>query len=141
MTKPLVTFTDPEKKLIDYFTTAFAARSEAYKPATITTDFPTAALTTATHLQVELEAGSADDYPITERAQVRVTAYAGPAKRTNVKALASLALGLAGIYSGDSAVAGTKILTGRSDVSTDPTTKNLMVWFLVRVNLKATSAS
>lgn len=137
MTKPLVTFADPEKKLIDYFVAQFTPRADAFKPATVTTDFPTTALTTATHLQVELEAGGADDYPITERAQVRVTAYAGPAKRTNVKALASLALGLAGKYAGDSQVAGSKVIVGRSGVSTDPTTKNVMVWFLVRLDMKS----
>lgn len=141
MTKPLVVFADPEKKLIDYFTTAFASRVEAYKPATVSTDFPAAALTTATHLQVELESTDTDDRPVAERAQVRVTAYAGPAKRTNVKALASLAEGLAERWAGDSQIVGAKIVVGRSDVSTDPTTKNVMVWFLVRLDMKAITTS
>lgn len=136
--KPLVTFADPETLQIDYLTAAFSARSEPYKPATITPHFPSAALTTATHVQVELELGNADDYPIAERAQIRFTCYAGPGKRTNVKALASLTQALVYAQAGGSDVAGARILVGRSDVITDPTTKNLMVWFLAEVTLTAT---
>lgn len=138
MSKPAVTFADPETLLIDYLAAEFAARSEPYKPATITPAFPAVALTTATHVQVELEQGDARDYPITERAQVRVTCYAGPGKRTNVKALASLTQALTYCHPGDANVAGAWILVGRSDVITDPDTKNLMCWFLARLDLKAT---
>jgi hypothetical protein len=135
MSKPLVTFPDPEAAVINALKAAFLPRAEAYKPATITTSFP-AALTSSTHIQVELEVGNADDYPIAERAQVRVTCYASKDHRTNVKALASLAQGLVYGLSGGS-IAGVDILVGRSDVITDPDTKNLMCWFLARVNLKA----
>ena len=139
MSKPLVTFADPESAQIDYLTTAYAGRPEPYKPATITTAFPTAALAgNATHVQVELELGNADDYPITERAQVRFTCYAAPGKRTNVKALASLTQALVYSQPGDDSVAGAFIRIGRSDVVTDPATKNLMVWFMAQINLKAT---
>lgn len=134
--KPLVTFPDPERALIDYLTTAFAPRSESFKPSTVTDSFPPA--TSPYHLQVELEAGNADDYPIAERAQVRVNCWAPAGKRTDVKALASLAQGLVYRHPGDVNVAGCSILVGRSDVITDPDTKRLMCWFLVRVNLKAT---
>jgi hypothetical protein len=137
MSKPLVTFPDPEAAVINALKAAFLPRVEAYKPATITTAFPASALTNATHVQVELEVGNADDYPIAERAQVRVTCYAAPGKRSNVKDLASLAQGLLYTHAGGD-VAGVDILVGRSDVITDPDTKNLMVWFLARVNLKAT---
>jgi hypothetical protein len=136
MSKPLVTFPDPEAAVVNALKAAFLPRAEAYKPATITTSFP-ATLTTTTHIQVELEVGNADDYPIAERAQVRVTCYAAPGKRTDVKRLASLAQGLLYTHAGGD-VAGVDILIGRSDVITDPDTKNLMVWFLARVNLKAT---
>lgn len=136
--KPLVTFADPEALVVNYLTTAFAPRAEPYKPSTITVAFPTAALAgNVTHVQVELEVGGVADYPVTERAQVRVTCYAAPGKRTNVKALASLAQGLLSRYA-DANVANVTPLVGRSDVITDPTTKNLMVWFTVRVDLKAT---
>lgn len=141
MTKPLVTFADPESHQIDMLKAAFAPRSEAYKPTgagSVSTAFPTAALTgNATHVQVELEVGGADDYPVTERAQVRYTCYAAPGKRTNVKDLASLTQALVYAQPGDADVAGAFIRIGRSDVVTDPATKNLMVWFLARVNLKA----
>jgi hypothetical protein len=139
MSKPLVTFPDPEVHQIDMLKAAFLPRSETYKPTgagAVSPDFPTAALAgDATHVQVELEVGSAEDYPITERAQVRYTCYAAPGKRTNVKALASLTQALVYAQPGDADVAGAFILIGRSDVVTDPTTKNLMVWFLARVNL------
>lgn len=135
--KPLVTFTDPEA-LVTYLTSTFAARVETYKPATISVKFPDAALATTTHLQVELETSNTTDFPILERAQVRVTAYAGPGKRTNVKALASLTQGLLLAHPGSAGIAGIFPLIGRSDVIEDPTTKNLMCWFLVRVDLTAT---
>lgn len=139
MSKPLVTFPDPEAHQIDMLEAAFTPRSEPYKPATISPNFPAAPLTgNATHVQVELEVGGAADYPITERAQVRFTCYAAPGKRTNVKALASLTQALVYAQAGDADVAGASIMIGRSDVVTDPATKNLMVWFLARVNLKPT---
>ena len=134
--KPLVTFPDPEAKVVNYLKTALVPRAEAYAPATVATSFPMT-LTGRPHIQVELEVGNADDYPVTERAQVRVTCWAPPGKRSDVKALASLTQAF--IYSyADADVAGCDILLGRSDVITDPDTKNLMVWFLARVNLKAT---
>lgn len=135
---PLVTFPDPEAAVAFYLSAAFAARSEGYKPATITVAFPTSPLTDdATHLQVELDGSNPADYPVTERATVRVTCYAAPGKRSNVKSLASLTLGLLTQLANDD-VAGVTPLTGRSAVVEDPTTNNLMVWFTVRVNLKAT---
>lgn len=138
MTKPLVTFADPEALVIAYLKAQFVPRVETYKPATVTVDFPASVLTTATHLQVEIESSGDADRPILERGQIRVTAYAGPGKRTNVKLLASLAQGLLYRHPGDSSAAGIFPLIGRSDVIEDPTTKNLMVWFLARVDLKAT---
>lgn len=128
--KPLVTFPDPETALIGYLSGIMALPPSS-------TSFPAAALVEP-RLQVELEVGNAADYPITERAQVRVTCHAPAGKRTDVKALASLAQAYVYGHPGDSDVAGCSILVGRSDVITDPDTKNLMVWFLARVNLKAT---
>lgn len=136
--KPLVMFPDPEAAVVARLTAAFAPRSEPYKPGTITVSFPSVALATQTHVQVELESGGVQHYPVTEKAQVRVTCHAGPGKRTNVKALASLAQGLLCSWEGDDEVFNVVPQLGRSDVITDPTTKNLMVWFTVRVDLKAT---
>jgi hypothetical protein len=139
--KPLVTFADPEAAMKTYLESAFAPRSETYKPATISTAFPTAALTKSplkTHLQIELEHGGASDYPVTERAQVRFTCYAPPGERGAVKNLATLTQGLVYTHPGSATVAGTRPQVGRSDVIEDPTTKNLMVWFGFYVDLKAT---
>jgi hypothetical protein len=135
--KPLVVFADPEAAVVTYLAAAYAGRVELYKPTTVTTSYPSTKLTTY-HLQVELEVGNADDYPISERAQVRVTCHAPPGKRSNIKDLASLTQGLLYTHPGDSDVAGVFIQGGRSDVSTDPATGNLMVWLLARVVLKAT---
>lgn len=134
--KPRVIFPDPEAKLIGYLQDTLIPYPETYAPATVTTSFPMT-LATRPHIQVELEAGNADDYPVTERAQVRVTCWAPPGKRTDIKALASLAQAFVYTYA-DADVAGCDILIGRSDVITDPDTTNLMCWFLARVNLKAT---
>ena len=136
--KPLVTFPDPEAAVVNYLKSLGIAD-------TVTTRFPVAAgggeevtlSGAAKHLQVALEVGGTQDYPATERAQVRVTAYTAPGQRTSVKALASLAQGhLYRLQSAD--VAGVVQLTGRSDVITDPATRNQLVWFVVRVDLKAT---
>jgi hypothetical protein len=134
--KPRVTFGDPESLQIDYLTTEYAARSESFKPATISPNFPTTALVgNATHIQVELEVGGAGDYPVAERANVRFTCYANKLKRSNVKELASLTMALVYAQPGTAAIEGARILIGRSDVITDPATKNLMVWFLAEITL------
>lgn len=135
MTKPLVTFADPERAVVDFYLTAGIAD-------TVSNAFPTTDLTgDAKHLQVELESGGAEDYPVTERAQVRVTCYTAPGKRTAVKSLASLAQGHLYAWEGDADVAGTVPLIGRSDVIVDPATKNLMVWFTFRVDMKPAVAA
>lgn len=139
MTKVGVTFGDPESLEIDYLTSAFAGRAEQYKAATVTPNFPATALTTTTHVQVELEAGGAADYPIAERAQVRFTCYAPPGKRTWAKGLASLTQGLVFSQPSGGGVQGVRMLIGRSDVVTDPDTKNLMVWFLAEITLAPTA--
>lgn len=136
--KPLVTFADPESVVRTYLLAAFAGRSEVYKPATITNAFPTAALTNdATHVQVELDGAGVDDYPVTERATVRVTCYAAPTKPSNAKNLASLTQGLLYAFAGNADAHGIDPLTGRIKTA-DPTTKNQMVSFTVRVNMRAT---
>lgn len=135
MSKVAVTFGDPESLQIDALTAAFNGRSEVYRPATITPAFPASALTNSTHVQVELEVGGAADYPVAERANVRFTCYAPPGKRTWVKALASLTQALVFSQSGTDGVQGVRMLIGRSDVVADPTTKNLMVWFLAEITL------
>jgi hypothetical protein len=123
-----VTFPDPEAVLVDHLNAKLAA--------TVSTSFPQTSITSP-HVQVELEAGNDEDYPVTERAQVRVTCHAPLGRRTDVKALASLARAHA-VTLQSTDVAGVFPRGGRSSVITDPDTKNLMCWFLVRVDLKAT---
>lgn len=138
--KPTVVFADPEAELRAYLLEAWADRPEAYAPTKVTTDFPSAALAgDATWIQLELESGDVSDYPVTERAQVRVVCYAAKNRRSNAKALASLTQGLLHAHPGSEKVAGVVIRGGRSAVTPDPDTENLMVWFLVRVDLLATS--
>lgn len=137
MTGVAAIFPDPEKAVIDYLTASFAGRPEVYKPATITTDFPAVALAAnATHLQVELEAGDPDDYPVTEWAQTRLTAYSAPGKRSHAKDLAGLVQALMASHPGSASILSVTVPTGRSGVIVDPDTKNLMVWLLARVALK-----
>lgn len=131
MTKPRVTFPDPEAAVVGVYTAAGIAD-------VVSVSFPSQTLTgTAKHLQIELEVGGTEDYPVTERAQVRVTCHMPPGQRTAVKTLASLAQATLYAHSGGNILDATP-LVGRSDVITDPTTKNLMVWFTFRVSLKAT---
>lgn len=137
MSKPLVTFAVPDTAMRNYLRPLCVARPETYAPNTVTDAFPLTGFT-GTHLQVELEAGSTDDYPVTERSQVRFTIWAPAGKRTDCLNAASLVMALVYAHPGDTDVAGTQVLIGRSDVIVDPDTKNLMVWFLARVNLTAT---
>lgn len=108
----------------------------------VTSEYPSAQLTgTNVHLQVDLESSNTADYPIAERAQVRVTAHAAPGRRTAVKQLASDVLADLYSFAGNANVAGIVPISGRSAVSIDPDTKNIMCWVLVRVDLKASLAS
>lgn len=135
-----MTFPDAEAAVVAYLRDAFDDHVAVWVPedASVSVRAAQSSLSgDATAVQVELESGNVVDFPVTERAQVRVTCYAGAGKRSNVKALASLALGLlARMHTAD--VAGVVPMIGRSDVVEDPDTGNLMCWVLVRVDLKAT---
>lgn len=135
MTLPLVTFGDPEVEMVDYLKAAYASRSESFKPAKVSTE-PPVKLVDSTHLQVEMDGTPADVYPAGEFPTVRFTCHVPAGQRSDVKALASLTEGLVYRFPGSSAVAGAFPLLGRSSVVTDPTTKNLMVWFTARVTMR-----
>ena len=133
MGKPLVDLPDAERVVIDAL--------EAAGHDVVTTNYPDEALTGTDYvLQVDLEASNADDYPVTERAQVRVVAHVGPNRRGAAKQHAAEALADLYVYSSAN-VAGIVPLVGRSTPTTDPTTKNVMCWVLVRVDLLATAAT
>jgi hypothetical protein len=123
---PLVTFADPERLVIDACETAWTGRLEPYKPTSVETGFPTD--TSTYHVQIDLENTPGDDYPARERNQVRITCWAPPKKRTDVKALASVTQGLLNMHPR------IRPIGGRSRPVTDPDTKAEMCWFLVRVN-------
>lgn len=132
--KPLVDLPDAERQVIDVLLAA--------GHPVVSTNFPDEPLTgTDYHLQVDLEASDTDDYPIVERAQVRVTAHAANGRRTAVKDYAQQALADLYSASGLASVAGIWPVSGRSAVSIDPDTRNVMCWVLVRVDLKASLAS
>lgn len=141
MTLPIVTYPDPEAIVKTRITTACAPRSEPYKPTTASIEFPPPGLT-GIHAQVAYEAPAPEDnYPGKERSQVRVTLWAPKGRRSDVKAAASLVLGLlCATPPADSApgVGSIRKILGRSAVVTDPDTEYLMCWFLVRVNLRGT---
>lgn len=131
-----VVLPDPERELLDIFSAALGA-------GVASTDYPSTSLAVnVKRVQVDLEGGPADDYPITERAQVRITCHVGKAtasQRTVVKDFADDCRRHL-VTSRTANVAGIVPLGARSGVSTDPTTGNVMCWFLVRVNLKASLA-
>lgn len=129
MTTVPVVMADPEILCVDLL-------DEKFDDVTASTSYPSTKLAaTVAHLQIDLETGSVDDYPVTERAQVRVTAHTGPGRRTDVKRLADDARSELLSWPGNADAAGISPAGGRSGVSTDPDTGNLMCWFLVRVNL------
>lgn len=129
-----VVLPDPERALIDILAAALGA-------GIASSDYPSATLATGSRrVQVELEGGDVDDYPVTERARVRIVCHRPPGKNTDVKADADTVRRHL-VTSRTANVAGIVPLGGRSGVSTDPTTGNVMCWFLVRVDLLASLTS
>lgn len=140
MSKPLVVFGNAGTLMRNYLRPLLVARPESYAPNTVSSSFPST-LTSGTHLQVELEAGNADDYPVTERAQVRFNCWAPKNRPSDAEDAATLVMAHVYALSGEAGIAGTKILGGRSDVTTDPDTGYEMCWFLARVDLLSTPLS
>jgi hypothetical protein len=105
---PLAVAPDAERVTIDYLKPALIARSQ---DVTVGVDIPTT-WTTATkpHVQVALDGTPLVIYPITVRATVRLTAWAG--STTAAKDLVALAMGLMLSHPGDTKVASVKPGTG-----------------------------
>jgi hypothetical protein len=135
----LVTFPVPDNEMRDYMRPILTALPEDYEPGTVGAGFPnpTDPDFNGYHLQVELEAGNTDDYPVTERSQLRFNFWAPKGKPTHAKQGASLVMAYVSTAS-DDWLAGATILGGRSDAITDPDTGYEMCWFLARVDLLAT---
>ena len=133
--KPAATFPDPERKVVGYLASIGVADE-------VEVGHPSRTLTgAAKYVQVEAEYGDPTAYPVTERAQVRVTCHMPAGQRTAVKSLASLVQAYLLAWPGDADVAGVFPQLGRSNVVTDPATSNLMVWFTVSVALKPSVVS
>jgi hypothetical protein len=132
--KPLVDLPDAEREVVDILLAA--------GHAIVKTDFPDEKLTGTDYwLQVDQEPADASNYPVLERAPVRVVAHAAPGRRTAVKQYAAEALADLTSFAGNANVSGIFPRAGRSDVSIDPDTRNVMCWVLVRVDLRASLAS
>lgn len=140
MSKPLVIFGNAGTLMRDYLRPLLLAHPDP-SPDTTTASFPTSLAAGKTHLQVELEAGNADDYPVTERAQVRFNVWAAKNRPSDAESAASIVMAHVYACEGVGGIAGTQILGGRSDVIEDPDTGYLMCWFLARVNLLSTPLS
>lgn len=138
MTLPVVTYPDPEAIVKARIEAAYTGRVETYKPDTVSIEFPGPDLATI-HAQVAYEGPAAEDqYPAKERSQVRVVLWAPQGRRDDVKNAASLTLGLLCSTPPGAGVGSIRKILGRSKVITDPDTKHLMCWFLIRVNLRGT---
>lgn len=135
---PIVTYPDSEAVVKTRILAACALRDEPYKPTAAGIDFPEPGLTSI-YAQVALESPAPEDnYPAKERDQVRVTLWGPQGRRSDVKAAASLVLGLLCSTPSGGDVASISKILGRSAVITDPDTKYLMCWFLIRVSLRGT---
>lgn len=133
--KPTVSLPDPERAVIDVLASGRPAGS-------VGSDYPSTTLAASDfRVQVDLEGGDVRAYPVTERARVRVTIHAAPGRRTFAKQLAAAMLADLYSFPGSADMAGIVPLSGRSGISVDPTTRNVMCWVLVRVDLKASLAS
>jgi len=134
--KPLVVFPDAERAAIDYLEDALAARGESYKPTAVTASFPTSSPAAGTTvLQVELDGTPTVEYPATERATVRFTAWAAKGQGSKAKQAAALVQGLVATHPGDGDVFATRILTGRLEGS-DPDTGYTFASFTARFSLR-----
>lgn len=128
------TFADPEAATRDALLAQYASRGDA--PVEIATAFPTAAIAKGSRvIQLDFEGDSADDYPVTARATVRVVVHANQGDRGLVKSSANTARSLlaSAVVDGVSAF----FPAGLSAVTPDPDTGNLMCWFRCRVDLLA----
>lgn len=123
-----VVFADPEAEVV--------AALETTLGEVVSTKYPSTGLALAEfRVQVELETGTADAYPVSEVAQVRVVVHTAKGKRDDVKRIADDARSVLASWGGNDNVA--RVGVGpRSGVTSDLATENLMCWFLARVVLK-----
>jgi hypothetical protein len=133
VTGPVV-YGDDERTLITALVAAFDGRDEAYIPAaeSIRIGFPNSPLVSETAIQVDHETTDTVSHAMREWPQTRITCWAAAGQRDDVKDLASLTQGLL------EQMPDVRVLIGRSSVATDPDTKNLAVWILIKTSLRGT---
>ena len=133
MSKPLAVPPDAERVIVDFLTTALAARSQ---DVTVGVDLPTTwTTTTKDHVQVALDGTPSVQYPILWRASVRITWWAS--STTRAKAGVALCQALLCAHPGSVSVASVQPLTGVLPTR-DPDTGAQLASVSVRVNLLGT---
>lgn len=129
--KPLAVAPDAERVVVDYLTTALAARGQ---DVTVGVNVPaTWEPGTKAHVQVGHDGTPSVQYPIMASASVRVTAW--HASTSTAKALAGLCHGLLLSHPGSADVGSVRPLTGVLPTR-DPDTGAQLATVSVRLNLR-----
>lgn len=134
--KPLAVPPDAERIVVDYLTTALAARGQDVTvgvsiPITWS-PLPISQGGSKPHVQVGHDGTPSGRYPITAKATVRLTAWAS--STTAAKTLAGLVQGLLLIHPGGGGVGSTQFLTGNLPAR-DPSTGAQLASNTTRINL------
>ena len=130
MSKPLAVTPDAEHVVVDYLTTALAARAQ---DVTVGVNVPSAwTQGTKAHVQVGLDGTPSVRYPVLASASVRVTCW--HATTTAAKALVALCEGLLCSHPGSAQIGSVRSLTGVLPTR-DPDTGAQLASVSVRVNL------
>lgn len=129
--KPLVTFPDPQRYVVDYLSAVLSDRGET---ANVAAEVPDGWAPKAGDLVVVEWDGSLDEYPVLSRATVRVTTWCKDPTRG--KSLAGVCRSLLLSHPGGGGVANIRSLTGVLPAR-DPRTRAYLASVTVAVNLRA----
>lgn len=131
MSKPLAAAPDAEIVAVQYLTAALVAHGET---VTVGVVIPTTSTWTAStkFIQVALDGTPTVEYPVMERASLRVTAWAG--STTEAKRLCRVVLAMLLSHPGGNGVGSIRPLTGCLPTK-DPTTGAQLATGSVRMNL------
>lgn len=132
MSKPAVTYPDPERAVVDRLTAWLAAEGESVTVAVGVPDTWTPA--SLPHLSVAWDGTPLHRHPVAEMPTIRVTAWS--ASPTTAKRLAHLALGLLCAHTGDATIGAVTRLAGPQPAR-DEATRAELAWFTVRVTVRS----